>query len=116
LLSVLWGAVSFVFVFFFVPTFMVGAPDIIWISICIVAPVIAAIIIFKKWNIRPLFVVAGMLIQFALLVLLNNRVARKWGMNLSGLGVFEYFSLFVYPVTIAVFSWVFIKFLNRNKR
>lgn len=114
--SALWGTASFVFVFFLVPTLFIGMPDAIWISICIAVPVFVALVVFRKYMIKPVFVISGMLVQFALLVIFSDAVSRKWGMNLTGLGVFEYISLFVYPVAITVLSWILLKLFIKNKK
>ena len=109
LISALWGVFSFLAVFFIIPLFMSGTPDIMWISLCIALPVICGVTVFRKYSIRPSLVFAGGLVQSVLLVLLSAPVARIWGMNLSSLGVFEYMSLFVYPVAITVLAFIIIK-------
>ncbi|MBQ3588666.1 MAG: hypothetical protein II977_08855 [Oscillospiraceae bacterium] len=109
LISALWGVFSFLAVFFIIPLFMSGTPDIMWISLCIALPVICGVTVFRKYSIGPSFVFAGGLVQSVLLVLLSAPVARIWGMNLSSLGVFEYMSLFVYPVAITVLAFIIIK-------
>ncbi len=114
--SALWGIASFLLVFFAVPAVFIATPDILWISLCIAVPVIASLVIFIKKHIRPAFVAVGMLVQFALLVLFRKPVSRNWGINLQGLGAFEYISLFVYPIVITVLSWLILKIFTRNKK
>ncbi len=114
LCGVCWGIISFVLVFFVIPKR--GIADFIWISACIVLPVLLAVFMFRKiFFSPPVYILPGFVTQISGLVLCRDVVAYKWSIRLSGLARFEYIGLFIYPVVTTVLPYIVLKIINKKR-
>lgn len=113
LCGICWGIISFVLVFFAIPKS--GIADFIWISLCVILPVLLAVFMFRKiFFSPPVYIFVGFVTQIMGLVLCRDVVAHIWSIRLSGLGRFEYMGLFIYPVVTTVLSYIVLKIINKK--
>ena len=110
--AVLCGAVSFLLVFFTVPALCAGWPDVLWIALCLLEPVAAALILLK--GSRPLWVFAWLLAQWLLAFLLSGPLCRVWGINPEGLGIFAFLGMAVlWPAAVTLAQYLALRLLRR---
>lgn len=108
LISALCGLISFFIDFVLIPQ-TVALPDLVWIVLMFLLPVLTAICLLgRNRAIHPIYVWAGLPMQYLLLCIFAEGVSKNLGISLSGgLSGLTY----VYEATVWPLGITFTQFL-----
>lgn len=113
--SIICGLLSFCMEFVVIPLAfslppLLGLPDFVWIALRILLPTLVVVLLLRWLRpIPPVFIWAGLPVQYLVLFLFAQGVSGILGISLGGLGGFAYlFQTAVWPLVVTALQFLLL--------
>lgn len=118
LISALCGVLSFFVDFVLIPQ-TVALPDIVWIILMFVLPILIAVCLLgRDREIHPAYIWVGLLVQYMLLCIFSKGISQNLGISLSaGLyGLSYVYEAAIWPLSVTIAQFLVLSVLHWKRK